>query len=116
MPRELDAHHLHAQAQAEIGYLAFSGELRRADLAFNPAIAEAAGHDDAVQPLQTALPIVAFLFKQLGIDKLDDWFAIVRPGSMRQGFAHRDVRILQLDVLADYADDDLVLHGSRAVD
>src|SRR5712692_3462087 len=104
MAGELDAHHLHAQAQPEIGHFAFSGKLSRANLAFYAAIPETAWHDDAVQAFEAALPVVTFLFEQLGVDELDDRFAIVRPGGMRQGFTNRDIRVLQLDVLADDPD------------
>src|SRR5258705_8968507 len=46
--RGLDDRHLHAEADAEIRYVADTGELRRPDLAFRAALAEAAGHQDAV--------------------------------------------------------------------
>ncbi len=48
----LDHRHLHAEADAEIRHLALAGEARRADLAFRAAVAEAAGHQDAVDMLQ----------------------------------------------------------------
>ena len=50
--RRLDHRHLHAEADAEIGHLALAGELRRQDLALRAALAEAAGHQDAVHVLQ----------------------------------------------------------------
>ena len=52
---ELDRRALHAQADAEERNLALAGEADRLDLAFDAALAEAAGHEDAVvageQPL-----------------------------------------------------------------
>src|SRR5206468_7835208 len=44
----LDHRHLHAEADAEIRHVAYARELRRADLAFGAALAEAAGHQNAV--------------------------------------------------------------------
>ncbi len=46
--RRLDHRHLHAEADAEIGNVALSGELRGADLSLGAALAEAAGHQNAV--------------------------------------------------------------------
>ena len=54
--RRLDHRHLHAEADAEIGHLALAGEARRPDLALGAALAEAAGHQDAVHPLQDTAP------------------------------------------------------------
>ena len=50
--RRLDHRHLHAEADAEIRHVALAGELRRLDLALGAALAEAAGHQDAVDVLQ----------------------------------------------------------------
>ena len=52
----LDHRHLHAEADAEIGHLALARELRREDLAFRAALAEAARHQNAVHVLQDAAP------------------------------------------------------------
>src|SRR3546814_4525996 len=51
----LDHRHLHAETDAEIGNLALARELRRRDLAFGAALAEAAGHQDAVDRKSTRL-------------------------------------------------------------
>src|SRR5690606_22702452 len=48
----LDAGHLHAEADAEVRHLALAGELGSEDLAFRAALAEAAGHEDAVDLLE----------------------------------------------------------------
>src|SRR6266403_328004 len=50
--RRFDDSHLHAEADAEIRHVALAGELRRADLALGAALAEAAGHQDAVDMLE----------------------------------------------------------------
>src|SRR3546814_5214754 len=45
VPRDLDARHLHAEADAEIRNAALAGEGDRGDLALRAALAEAAGQD-----------------------------------------------------------------------
>src|SRR5690554_5523630 len=66
--RKLDAHYLHAEAQAEVRGLAHAGELRSVNLALDPAIAESARHDDAVHALQHVL--VLALLQLAGVDPL----------------------------------------------
>src|SRR5207253_5258279 len=44
----LDHRHLHAEADAEERHVALARELHRMDLAFGAALAEAAGHQDAM--------------------------------------------------------------------
>src|SRR6201995_1373238 len=56
--RRLDHGHLHAEADAEIRHVAFPGELRRPDLAFRAALAEAAGPQDAVDMFEERLRIL----------------------------------------------------------
>src|SRR5690606_5038906 len=51
-PCSLDYRHLHAEADAEIGNVVLAGEAGRLDLAGRAALAEAAGHENAVDPLQ----------------------------------------------------------------
>ena len=57
--RRLDDGHLHAEADAEIRHLALAGEAGRPDLALGAALAEAAGHQDAVDALQERRRILA---------------------------------------------------------
>ena len=45
---KVDAHHLHAQAQPKVWHRVLTCIVGGADLAFDPAIAKAAGHDNAV--------------------------------------------------------------------
>jgi hypothetical protein len=54
---------LHAEAQAEIRHFVLSGKLSRANHALNPAIAEPARHDDAMQAFETPLPLDIVLFE-----------------------------------------------------
>src|SRR3546814_14766723 len=48
VPYALDARHLHAEADAEIGHAVFAREADAGDLAFRPARSERAGHEDRV--------------------------------------------------------------------
>src|ERR1700677_4105195 len=48
----LDDRHLHAEADAEVRHFALAREPRRQDLALGAARSEAAGHEDAVHPLE----------------------------------------------------------------
>ena len=52
--RAFDAGHLHAEADAEERHLALAREANRGDLAFRAALAEPAGHQDAVHRLERA--------------------------------------------------------------
>ena len=57
--RRFDDRHLHAEADPEIRHLALARELRRPDLAFGAALAEAARHEDAVDVLEERRRILA---------------------------------------------------------
>src|SRR3546814_11702371 len=48
VPRALDARHLHAEADAEEGHAALAREAHARNLAFGPALAKAAGAENAV--------------------------------------------------------------------
>src|SRR5437016_12492710 len=96
-PSEFDAQHLHAKAKTEVGDLALSRELCRANLALDAAIAEPTWHDDPVQAFEHALPVLVGLFQLLRIDPTDDRLAVVRPGGVINRLTHRDVRVLELD-------------------
>ena len=48
----LDDHHLHPQAEAQVGDALSAGQPRSLDLSLEPSLAEAAGHDDAVHASQ----------------------------------------------------------------
>ena len=55
----LDHCHLHAEADAEIGHVALAGETCGMDLAFCPAFAEAARHQDSMDALEVLDAILA---------------------------------------------------------
>ena len=82
---ELDHGALHAQADAEERDAAFAGEADRLDLALDAAIAEAAGHEHAVDAAQHALGALAL--DLLGLDLADDAPGV--DGRCRRGRATR---------------------------
>src|SRR6202030_701379 len=107
--RRLDHRHLHAEADAEIGHVALAGELRRTDLAFGAALAEPAGHQDAVDMPQERRRILAlehFAFDPVEID-LD----LVGDAPVGQRLDQRLIGILEAGVLADDRDG----HGAFGV-
>ena len=57
--RELDGRDLHAEADAEVGNAALARVARGGDLALDAALAEAAGHEDAVDVAERARPRIA---------------------------------------------------------
>ena len=63
---ELGDRDLHAEADAEVGHAVLAREARRADLALDPAHAEAAGDEDAVAVGELALDLV--VGEPLGVD------------------------------------------------
>ena len=115
LTRELDDRALQPQAQAQERNAIDPCPADGADLALHAAVPEATWYHDAMQPLEQAFAIVVRLFDTLGVDELDDWLAIVRPRGVKDRFTHGDVGVLQLDVLADDANDDFVLDGPRAM-
>jgi hypothetical protein len=54
VPRRLDHRHLHAEADPEEGHLPLAREAHGLDLAGRAALAEAAGHEDAVHAVEPA--------------------------------------------------------------
>src|SRR6202012_158247 len=87
-----DHRHLHAEADAEIRYVALPGELRRADLALRAALAEAAGHQDAGDVLQ-GRPRVLVL-EPLALDPVELDPDLVGDAAVRQRLDQRFVGIL----------------------
>jgi hypothetical protein len=66
--RAFDAGHLHAEADAEEGYLAFAGKADRRDLPFGAALARSAGHENAVHRFEMRGDLAVVLFEQFGVD------------------------------------------------
>ena len=110
--RRLDHRHLHAEADAEIGHLALAGEPRRPDLALRAALAEAAGHQDAVHALQEAAPGPRPRRSRLSIQSSLTLHA-VGHAAVDQRLDQRLVGVLQPRVLADDGDGHLALGVGR---
>src|SRR6266542_138876 len=114
VPGELDDRALHAQTDAEVRHPALPGIADRLDLALDPAIAEAAGHENPVHVAEVggrAVPL-----DLLGVDPHELDPRVVGDASMRQGLDEALVRVLQLDVLADDGDAGRLARGLHAGD
>ena len=112
--RGLDAGHLHAEADAEIRHLAFTGEAGRLDLAFRAAIAEAAGHENAVDVLKIGRGILAL--EDLRIDPVEIDFHPVGDAAMHERFHQRFIGVLEAGIFADDGDGHLTLRIAERVD
>ena len=83
---ELHHHHLHAQADAEIGDFELSRDARRGDHSLHAALAEASRHDDAVK-LADAFG-VDFARNPLRLQPLDLGRCPDREASVAYGLTH----------------------------
>src|SRR5258707_2686424 len=81
--RRLDHRHLHPKADAEIGHVALAGELRLADLALRAALAEAAGHQNAVDVLEEGRGVL--VLEHFALDPVEMDLDLVGDTAMRQG-------------------------------
>src|SRR5574337_39589 len=86
MARELDRRDLHAQADAEVRDALLAREACRADLALDPALAEAAGHQHRVEARQL-VDVVAV--QRLGVDVLDVDPRVVLDAGVAQRLVQR---------------------------
>ena len=111
--RRLDHRHLHAEADAEIRHVALARELRRADLAFRAALAEAARHQDAVDVLEERRGIL--LLEHLGLDPVEIDLHLVGDAAVRERLDQRFVGVLHAGVLADDRDRDLAFRIADAL-
>ena len=103
---EFDARELHPETDAEIGNLVFARPAHRGDLAFDAALAEAAGHEDGVHARER---MGAVFLDVGGLDVVHvDARARLHAG-VGQRLVQRDVAVLDLDVLADHGDVDLAV-------
>ncbi len=113
MPRVLDHRELHAEADAEIRDAVLPRVADRGDLALDAALAEAAGHEDAVHAGKT---VGAVALDRLGIDVVDVHLAAGMDAGVRQRLRQRLVRLRQIDVLADHRDVHRVLGMLQRLD
>ena len=106
--RVLDDHALQAEAQPERRDAVLAGEVQRAELALDAAHAETAGHADAVEVGEVLLGALGGA-ALVGRDPADRDLGVVGEAAGAQRLGDREVRVGQVDVLADEADRDLVL-------
>src|ERR1017187_5418939 len=100
--RKLDDHGLHAQADAQIRDLILAGVANSVQHAIDAALAETAGHQDAVVAFQ--LPFPVWPVHALGLDPVDAHLELMRQAAMRQGLFQAFVGILILHVFAHQTD------------
>jgi len=91
-------HQLHAQAQTQVGRFVFAGVADGLDLAFDAAAAKPAGHEHAVCGAHH-FP-AAILFQVGGMDPIDLQLHAVGQGGVLEGFAHAEIGVVQLHILA----------------
>src|SRR6202035_5558892 len=103
--RRLHHRHLHAEADAEIGHVPLARELRRLDLAFGAALAEAARHQDAVHMLEERGGILAL--EHLALDPVEIDLDLVGDAAVRQRLDQRLIGVLHPGILADHRDGDV---------
>src|SRR4051794_9251127 len=102
MARVLGDRDVHAEANAEVRNLPLSSDAAGQDLPSPPARAEPAGNEHAVDLLELRLGL--FEGHSLGVDPAHVDRAAVMDAGMVQRLVHREVGVLELDVLADERD------------
>ena len=104
---ELRDRDVHPEADAEVRNLPLASDAAGEDLPLPAARAEPAGDKDSVHLLELLLRLLER--HPLGIHPAHaHGAALVQPG-MLQRLVHRQIRVVQLDVLADEPDLDLLL-------
>ncbi len=122
--RELDAGGLHAEADAEVGRAVFARVADGVQHAFDAALAEAAGDEDAVEACELRFVVAVRLaggvvdgwvvrLQAFGFDPGDLELEVVRERAVDERFLERFVAVFVLDILADDGDGDLVLRDCR---
>src|SRR5690554_1520852 len=103
---KLDDRHLHAQADAQIGNVVFTGVAGGGNLAFHTTQAEAAWHQDGINVFQLA---GAVLLDGFGVDIAQVDLGTALDAGVAHGLDQRLVGVQQLHVLADHGDGDFLL-------
>jgi len=111
--RELDDGALHAQANAQVRDLVLATVLDGLDLALDAALSEAAGHDHAVGTVELLGDRVGR--EVLAVDPAQVEPAAVVDGGVLERLPDREVRLVELHVLADQSDRHLALTGVDTV-
>ena len=118
---ELDGGGLHAEADAEVRGARLAGVADGVEHAFDAALAEAAGDEDAVEAGEL-LREVGWLaggvegFEAFGFDPGDAELEVVGEGAVDERFLERFIGVFVLDVLADDGDRHFVVRIVGAVD
>ena len=110
---ELDGRPLEPVADAEVGDAVLAGVLRRAHHAPRAAVAESAGHEDAVGAVQQADAVG--MLERLGFDPVDVHLEPVLEAAVEERLVEALVGVFEPDVLADDVDGDLVVGVVDAV-
>ena len=108
----LDHRDLHPEADAAIRHLVLACVAHRLDLSVNPALAESAGDEDRVHPVETAN---AGALDLLGVDVADLDSGPGMDSAMDERLAERLVGLRELDVLPDHRDPNLPARALDAV-
>ncbi len=111
---ELDHRAVQTETQPEERDPVLACVAGRLDLARDAAHAEAAGHDDAVEVVQPAVGEEAL--GVVGRDPFDEHVGAARVAAVLQRLDDREVRVGQVDVLADEPDAHVVLRRTNPVD
>ena len=111
---KLDDRDLHTQADAEIGDIVRAGIVRGRDLALNAAVAEAAGHENAVAAAEHFLYIIAR--DRLAVNPLNVHARAVDIAGVAQRLGDGQIRIVQLHVFAHEADRHAVRAAADALE
>src|SRR5262245_51687469 len=114
MSRELDHRALHAEADPEVRNVPLARVADRLDLALDATVAEATGHQDAVETGKMAGD--SFALDSLRVDPSDLDRRLVGDAAVGQRLVEALVRVLDLDVLADDTDPASMLGRLDATD
>ena len=96
---------MHPEADPEVRNPTLTGDTTGEDLPFPAARSEAAGDEHAVDALELGLGL--FERHALGVDPADADAAAVMDARVLQRLVNREIRVVELHVLADEADVDL---------
>lgn len=111
----LDHHRLESEADAQRRHLVLARPAKRAELPLDTSDAEAAGDEDRVHAAESVVRSLRGLAVVRGHPADRDLGVVVEPaGAERLG--HRQVRVGQVDVLADEGDLDLVRRAVHALE
>ena len=108
-------HDLHTKADAKAGHMVLAGVLGGLDHALDAAVAKAAGHDDAVHVRKSFLA-GSLIGQILAFHPADLHLTVVLKPGVVQAFHHREVCIVQLDVLAHQCNGAGLAAGGNAGD